>query len=128
VVSVGTVKLLALFGRAGPIIGRMPRSAPCYTGYRFPPAIISHAICLYFRFPLSLRMVEEMLAARGIVVSHETVHRRPLPSRPRQSLRRLGRGHRRWRCRLTAASISPPDFLSPATIKLTVLPVPPPLV
>jgi putative transposase len=29
-------------------------------------------IWLYFRFPLSLRMVEEMLAARGIVVSHET--------------------------------------------------------
>ena len=28
---------------------------------------------LYFRFPLSLRMVEEMLAARGIDVSHETV-------------------------------------------------------
>src|SRR5436853_6281472 len=26
-----------------------------------------------YRFPLSLRMVEEMLAARGIVVSHETV-------------------------------------------------------
>jgi putative transposase len=52
----------------------MTRSAPCrYTGYRFPPAIISHAVWLYFRFPLSLRMVEEMLAARGIVVSHETV-------------------------------------------------------
>ena len=44
-----------------------------YAGHRFPPAIISHAIWLYFRFPLSLRMVEEMLAARGIVVSHETV-------------------------------------------------------
>src|ERR1700752_4752682 len=44
-----------------------------YAGYRFPPAIISHAVWLYFRFPLSLRMVEEMLAARGIVVSHETV-------------------------------------------------------
>ena len=28
---------------------------------------------LYFRFPLGLRMVEEMLAARGILVSHETV-------------------------------------------------------
>lgn len=26
-----------------------------------------------FRFPLSLRMVEEMLATRGILVSHETV-------------------------------------------------------
>ncbi len=35
--------------------------------------MISHAVWLYFRFPLSLRMVEEMLAARGIVVSHETV-------------------------------------------------------
>src|ERR671939_37924 len=44
-----------------------------YTGFRFPPEVISHAIWLYFRFPLSLRMVEEMLAARGIVVSHETV-------------------------------------------------------
>ena len=44
-----------------------------YAGHRFPPEIISHAVWLYFRFPLSLRMVEEMLAARGIVVSHETV-------------------------------------------------------
>ena len=44
-----------------------------YAGYRFPPGVISHAIWLYFRFPLSLRMVEEMLAARGIIVSHETV-------------------------------------------------------
>jgi putative transposase len=35
--------------------------------------VISYAIWLYFRFPLSLRMVEEMLAARGILVSHETV-------------------------------------------------------
>src|SRR5919199_339246 len=44
-----------------------------YAGHRFPPEVISHAVWLYFRFPLSLRMVEEMLAARGIVVSHETV-------------------------------------------------------
>jgi len=44
-----------------------------YAGYRFPGEIISHAVWLYFRFPLSLRMVEEMLAARGILVSHETV-------------------------------------------------------
>src|SRR4051812_18652946 len=35
--------------------------------------VISYAIWLYFQFPLSLRMVEEMLAARGIQVSHETV-------------------------------------------------------
>ena len=44
-----------------------------YAGYRFPAEIISHAIWLYFRFPLGLRMVEEMLAARGIIVSHATV-------------------------------------------------------
>src|ERR687883_160460 len=44
-----------------------------YAGHRFPPEIISHAVWLYFRFPLSLRMVEEMLAAPGIIVSHETV-------------------------------------------------------
>ena len=44
-----------------------------YAGYRFPGEVISHAVWLYFRFPLSLRMVEEMLAARGILVSHETV-------------------------------------------------------
>ena len=53
---------------------RMTMLAPNrYAGHRFPPEIISHAIWLYFRFPLSLRMVGEMLAARGIVVSHETV-------------------------------------------------------
>jgi putative transposase len=44
-----------------------------YGGYRFPAAIIGHAVWLYFRFPLGLRMVEELLAARGIIVSHETV-------------------------------------------------------
>jgi putative transposase len=44
-----------------------------YAGHRFPPEVIGHAVWLYFRFPLSLRMVEEMLAARGILVSHETV-------------------------------------------------------
>ena len=53
----------------------MPPSKPSYAGHRFPPEVISHAVWLYFRFPLSLRMVEEMLAARGITVSHETVRR-----------------------------------------------------
>jgi len=48
-------------------------AAPSYAGYRFPAGIISHAVWLYFRLPLSLRMVEELLAACSIVVSHETV-------------------------------------------------------
>src|SRR6266403_2226846 len=47
-------------------------SCSCYSGHRYPTAVISHAVWLYFRFPPSLRMVEEMLAARGILVSHET--------------------------------------------------------
>ncbi len=33
-----------------------------YAGYRFPAEIIGHAVWLYFRFPLSLRMVDELLA------------------------------------------------------------------
>ena len=53
-------------------------AVPSYAGYRFPAEIISHAVWLYFRFPLSLRMVDELLAARGIVVSHETVRQRAL--------------------------------------------------
>src|SRR3712207_4482675 len=44
-----------------------------YAGHWFPPEVIGHAVWLYFRFPLGLRMVEEMLAARGITVSQETV-------------------------------------------------------
>src|SRR5215213_316800 len=47
--------------------------SPSYAGHRFPAEVISHAVWLYFRFPLSLSMVEEMLAARGIIVSHESV-------------------------------------------------------
>jgi putative transposase len=46
---------------------------PLYRRHRFPADVISYAVWLYFRFPLSLRMVEEMLAARGIDVSHESV-------------------------------------------------------
>jgi putative transposase len=46
---------------------------PLYRRHRFPAEVMSYAVWLYFRFPLSLRMVEEMLAARGIGVSHEGV-------------------------------------------------------
>jgi transposase-like protein len=46
-----------------------------YDGYRFPPAIFQQAIWLYFRFTLSFRDVEDLLAERGITVSYETVRR-----------------------------------------------------
>ncbi len=41
--------------------------------HRFPPDVIRHAVWLYFRFTLSFRDVEELLAQRGISVSYETV-------------------------------------------------------
>lgn len=47
--------------------------APDYKGFRFPPEIISHAVWWSFRFSLSFRDVEELLAQRGIVVTYETV-------------------------------------------------------
>ena len=44
-----------------------------YAGYRYPAEVIATAVWLYLRFPLRLRIVEEMLTTRGIFVSHETV-------------------------------------------------------
>jgi putative transposase len=41
--------------------------------HRFPADVIRHAVWLYFRFTLSFRDVEELLAERGIDVSYETV-------------------------------------------------------
>src|SRR3712207_4444273 len=70
-----------------------------YAGHRFPPEVIGHAIWLYFRFPLSLRMVEEMLAARGLLVSHETVRQWALKfgqGFANQFRRRLPRAGDKW--------------------------------
>jgi hypothetical protein len=40
--------------------------------HRFPDEVTRHAVWLYFRFTLSVRDVEEMLAERGIDISYET--------------------------------------------------------
>jgi putative transposase len=53
----------------------MSSSTISYRSHRFPPQIIARAVWLYFRFPLSLRLVEEMLLERGIVASYETIRR-----------------------------------------------------
>ncbi len=47
--------------------------APSYKGFRFPAEIINHAVWLYHRFSLSFRDVEDLLFARGIVVTYESV-------------------------------------------------------
>ena len=46
----------------------MPDAAVRYPRYRFPTAIISEAVWLYYRFTLSFRDVEDLLAQRGITV------------------------------------------------------------
>ena len=44
-----------------------------YKRHRFPPDIISYAIWLYYRFNLSHRDIEDLLAQRGITVSYESI-------------------------------------------------------
>jgi putative transposase len=72
-----------------------PPTAHRYKRHRFPAEIISHCVWLYFRFCLSYRDVEELMAARGVTLSYEAVrywcrkfgqayahqlhHRRPRP-------------------------------------------------
>ena len=70
-----------------------------YARHRFPPAIIRHAVWLYFRFTLSFRDVEELLAERGIEVSYETVRRWVLkfgPAFARELRRRRPRPSSQW--------------------------------
>ena len=105
-----------------------------YKRHRFPAEVIRQAVWLYFRFSLSLRDVEELMAARGVEVSYETIRcwtikfgpaiarnlRRahPLPS-PRWHLDEMPaepvamrRTHSRW---VVITPTSPPRFtLTPA--------------
>src|SRR5882672_1273551 len=72
---IGIVRLTAedvfrLFLRHTP---PMHTSVSLYHRHRFPAEIISHCVWLYFRFPLSFRDVEEMLAMRGVALTYETV-------------------------------------------------------
>ena len=53
----------------------MSTATPSYKGHRYPVEIINHCVWLYFRFPLSLREVEELMLARGVAVSYETIRR-----------------------------------------------------
>jgi putative transposase len=50
-----------------------PTRDPLHRGYRFPAELISHAVWLYYRFHLSHRDVEDLLAERGVRVSYEAI-------------------------------------------------------
>jgi hypothetical protein len=124
-VTEGTVKLSGLGLGETSMVGYRPSmttSRALYTGYRYPADLISYAVWLYFRFPLSLRMVEEMLAARGVsvtysyCVTHSARLRFDEGSRSRDSV--AGRepecardGYARWRwnsaCGVVTAAADP---------------------
>jgi len=55
----------------GSLLG-MSSSNP-FRGFRYPAEVIEHAVWLYHCFSLSLRDVELIMAARGIVVSYESI-------------------------------------------------------
>jgi putative transposase len=70
-----------------------------YSGYRFPRDIIQRAVWMYLRFTLSFRDVEELLAERGITVSHESIRRWVLtfgPAIARRLRTNRPRPHGRW--------------------------------
>jgi transposase-like protein len=70
-----------------------------YARHRFPAVVIRHAVWLYFRFTLSYRDVEDLLAERGLDISYETVRRWVLKFGPlfaRELRRRRHRPTARW--------------------------------
>jgi transposase-like protein len=70
-----------------------------FARHQFPPAIIRHAVWLSFRFTLSFRDVEDLLAERGLDVSYETVRRWVLKFGPMFARELRHRRHRptsRW--------------------------------
>jgi putative transposase len=75
----GVVNLLSSLYRLGPVCHtrRMNTLTPAnpYKNHRFPAEIISHAVWLYFRFCLSYRDVEELLFARGAIVTYEAIRK-----------------------------------------------------
>jgi transposase-like protein len=64
-----------------------------YKRHRFPPEIISYAVWLYHRFNLSHGDIEDLLAERGIAVSHESIRLWCIKFGPKYA-RRLKRKHR----------------------------------
>ena len=49
------------------------KSKNIYSGHRYPKEIINHVVWLYYRFTLSFRDIEELMAYRGIDVTYESI-------------------------------------------------------
>ncbi len=70
----------------------MNKQTSLYKRHRYPPDIIQYAVWLYYRFNLSHRDIEDLLAERGISVSHESIRLWCNKFGPRYA-RRLKRRH-----------------------------------
>lgn len=70
----------------------MGNSATLYKRHRFPSDIIQYAVWLYYRFNLSHRDIEDLLAEKGIDVTHESVRLWCIKFDPEYT-RKLGRQH-----------------------------------
>ena len=70
----------------------MNRPSSLYKRHRYPPTIIQYAVWLYYKFNLSHRDIEDLLAERGIVVSYESIRRWCIKFGPRYA-KRLKRRH-----------------------------------
>ncbi len=75
VTAEGTVNLRACIAVCATAWMKDDHPLPNYAGHRFPPEVIGYAVWAYYRFPLSYRDVEELLAERGVIVSDETIRR-----------------------------------------------------
>ena len=70
----------------------MKLSKSIYKRHRFPAEIIQHTVWLYYRFNLSHRDIEDLLAKRGIALSYEAV-RLWCNKFGKEYVRRLRRNH-----------------------------------
>jgi putative transposase len=55
------------------VLVETPAAPSLYKGHRYPAEIISHGVWLYYRFSLSYRDIEELMLARGVRVTYETI-------------------------------------------------------
>ena len=69
----GIAKLIDAFTCDTSFPMKIPVTMPHLKGFRFPREVIAYAVWAYYRFPTSTADVEDLLAARGIIVSRETV-------------------------------------------------------
>jgi putative transposase len=79
-----------------------------YVRHRFPGEVISYCVWLYYRFSLSYRDVEELMAERGVTVTYETI---------REWCQKCGRAYAK---RLRHGAARPGDqwFLDEVVIKI----------